>query len=408
MRSRSFRSRFLQLSLVLTTVVVAPSIAQESRAADNQVIARAEAVRRPATVDCRKIKAPKKSRQSRPRVTDSLVQVGAPLKLNNEGAPDILTAGVWSPSGDSIAFVAFSGRWVQMNQAEDSATQADTQDAPTRAVARSVNEIWLYQFQDKAWNKVTDDGARPRFSKDGKRLFYLSGEGARAVNLATMAEESLGVPQAGDPHKRFQTEILSDGTVLSTGESDNVLKQRNALSSTWASMELAPNDEVRVAPDEQHIAVLYNATEDNPNSALVVYDRAGTATTVLKNCPVPAIYSTWSQDGNSLIYPMTAAGQPEVWETKLSGGSPLTRVRLQPSERINDVSLSSDNEYVAFSQISHSGRGWIWIANDKGMQRVTAGVLGKWSLQGDRILYATMRAQGEFDWYVVPVTVQSK
>ena len=79
----------------------------------------------------------------------------------------------------------------------------------------SVNEIWTYHFPTRQWAKVTEDGARPRFSRDGKHLFYLSSSrGARAVDMATMADEPLGAPEVGDPNQRFQTEVLSDGSVL--------------------------------------------------------------------------------------------------------------------------------------------------------------------------------------------------
>jgi hypothetical protein len=42
------------------------------------------------------------------------------------------------------------------------------------------------------------------------------------------------------------------------------------------------------------------------------------------------------------------------------------------------------------------------------MQRVASGMLGQWSLAGDRILYAVRRPAGGFDWYVVPVTLKSQ
>jgi Tol biopolymer transport system component len=393
-------------TLIVSAVLIAPPLVKESRG-EGKASTRSEALKRTATIDCLKIEAPQRPRRSVPKVTDSLAKVGTPIKLNDQSAPEVLTAGVWSPSGDSIAFVAPTGQYMSMNEAEAIKSESDPANAPSVGTARSVNAIWLYSLQDKKWSMVTEDGARPRFSNDGKRLLYMSSHGARAVDLASMAEESLGAPEAGDPHKRFHTEVLSDGTVLSTG-SENLLKQWGTTKSSWASIELAPNDEVRIAPNEEHIAVLYNATEGNPNSALVVYDKAGKARSVLKNCPVAAIYSTWSQEGDSLVYPMTANGQPEVWESRLDGGAPSTRVRLQPTQSINELSLSPGNEYVAFSQIEESGRGGVWIANKRGMQRVASGILATWSPKGNRILYAVMRSQGEFDWYVVPVRLKIK
>lgn len=403
--SRSLRRKLVH-TVIVSAVLIAPPLVSESQGTENVISARDEVVKRSAAVDCYKIKAPQKSRRSFPRLTNSLVKVGTPVKLNDESAPDILTAGVWSPAGDAIAFVAPTGEYLKMNEAEAAKAESDPASAPTLAVARSVNAVWVYNFQGKKWNMAAEDGARPRFSKDGKRLLYLSSKGAKAMDLETMTELELGVPEAGDPHKRFHAEVMSDGAVLSTGPTDNLLKQRGntVKSSAWAAIELAPNDEVRIAPDEKRIAVIYNATESTPSSALVVYDQDGKATPVLKNCPVPAVYATWSQDGGSLIYPLRATGQPEVWETRLSGGLPQMRVRLQPNEEINDVSLSPDGKYVAFSQVSHTGKAWIWIANEKGMQRIVPGTIAKWSSQGDRLLYAVQRAPGEFDWYVVPVT----
>ncbi len=409
MSRKIFRRRFVQSTLILSTVLVAPPFAHESRGADGNGISRAQAVQRPATVDCNKIKAPARIRSSFPSASTALAQVGAPLKLNDESAPSLLTAGVWSPAGDSIAFVAPTDK-IQALKGDATPTVAgEANTGPARAVGVSVNEIWVYHFQNRQWNKLADDGARPRFSRDGKRLFYLSSsKGARAVDMATLADESLGVPEAGDPDKRFLTEILSDGSVLSPGRSGGALKQAGASRPSWASIELAPQDEVRIAPSEKRMAVLYNASEKNPNSAVVVYDKAGTSTTVLKNCPGSALHLAWSQDENSLVYPMRATGQPEVWESSLQGGPPRPRVRLQPSERIGALSLSPDNEYVAFSQTSHTGREGIWIANKNGMQRVASGLLGQWSSQGDRILYAVRRSGGGFDWYVVPVTLKGK
>lgn len=409
MGSKSFTSRFIQSSLILTSVLVAPPFAHESRGAENPVVSRAAAVGRPAAVDCTKIKARTKSRKSSPRVNNSLARIGTPVKLNDDNAPSLLTAGVWSPTGDSIAFVAPTER-IQPLKKDAAATAAgEAGDGPAKAVGVSVNEVWVYHFQQQKWSMITDDGARPRFSRDGKRLFYLSSsKGARAVDMATMADEALSAPDAGDPNQRFHTEILSDGSVLSPGQQDGILKQVGTLESSWASIELAPQDEVRISPNEQRLAVIYNADHKNPESAVVVYDKAGTATTVLKNCPDSALHLTWSQDGNSLVYSMRATGQPEVWESKLSGGSPTARVRLHPSEGLGALSLSPDNEYVAFAQTGHTGREGIWIANKGGMQRVASGLLGQWSAQGDRLLYAIRRPGGEFDWYVVPVTLQGK
>lgn len=347
--------RNLAHSLIISAVFISPSFAEESRG-EGKIFRRSEAVKRPAAVDCFKIKAHQKPRRARPKVTNSLVKVGTPIKLNDQSAPEVVTAGVWSPSGDSIAFVAPTGEYVPLNEAEALKAEGDPANSPSVGIARSVNSIWLYSFPDAKWSMVAEDGARPRFSKDGKRLLYISSDGARAVDLFTMTDESLGSPEAGDPHKRFHTEVLSDGSVLSTG-AENLLRQWGASKSVWARIELAPNDEVHISPDEEHIAVFYSVTENNPNSALVVYNKAGDSTTVLKNCPVSSIYATWSPDGSSLIYPMTAKGQPEVWESRLDGGAPSTRLRLQTPRSINELSLSPDNEYVTLSQIERSGRG---------------------------------------------------
>jgi Tol biopolymer transport system component len=338
-------------------------------------------------------------------VNTSLAQVGAPLKLNDESAPSILTAGVWSPAGDSIAFVSPTKRIQALRSDEASAIVSDPANAPARAVGVSVNEIWVYHLQQEKWSKISDDGGRPRFSNDGKRLFYLSSsKGARAVDMTTLADESLGAPDAGDPNKRFSTEILSDGSVLSPDQPHGVLKQVGALETSWAAIELAPQDEVRIAPNEQRIAVIYNASEKSTESAVVVYDKAGQATTVFKNCPDAALHMAWSQDGNSLVYAIRATGQPEVWESKLSAASrPTVRLRLTPTQRIGALSLSPDNKSIAFSQTGHTGREGIWIANKSGMQRIATGLLGNWSPQGDQILYAVRRSGGGFDWYVVPV-----
>jgi dipeptidyl aminopeptidase/acylaminoacyl peptidase len=408
MCGRSLKSsRLVRLSLILSAAIIAPPFTQEIQGAESKIIARAEAVQRPAIVDCNRIKAPAKSRPTLPRrASDSLGQVGAPIKLNDESAPSQLTAGVWSPNGDSIAFVAPTGRFNPLKI--DEADKRNSGNAPTRAIARSINEIWVYHFPDKKWNKVADDGARPRFSEDGKRLLYVSSQGARAIDMATLADEALGTPEAGDPHKRFQIEVLSDGSVLLPGQSDGVLKQKGTLHSSWAAIELAPDDEIRIAPNEERIAVIYNANEKNPTSALVVYDKAGTATTVLKNCPGSMVHLAWSQDGESVLYPMRATGQPEVWETRLSGGAPQARVRLQSSERIGALSLSPDNRYVTFSQTSYTDKEWIWIANGSERQRIASGLLGDWSRQGDRILYAVRRSGGGLDWYVVPVRLQGQ
>src|SRR4051812_22550572 len=103
MSSRDWRRFVLTIGAVLTVPVL-------SRADQNKVIMRVEALRHPAIVDCGQIKARSKPGRSFPRVTDSLVRVGEPIKLNDESAPASLTGGVWSPSGDSIAFVAPTAR----------------------------------------------------------------------------------------------------------------------------------------------------------------------------------------------------------------------------------------------------------------------------------------------------------
>ena len=404
----SSRSRqCVQFILVLLILFAAPAFAAE-RGGKGKVIARAQALQGTAAVDCNKITARTKSRPSAPRTSESLAEVGAPVKLNDESTP-ALTAGVWSPNGDSIAFVAPTNRVQALKGEAVTALAGDPNHAPSRAVGVSVNEIWLYQFHNKAWSRVSADGAVPRFSKDGKRLLYLSSsKGARAVDMETLADEPLGASEAGDPNHRFQTALLSDGSVLSPGPSGGVLRQVVGNESAWASIELAPQDEIRIAPNEQRIAVIYNAGEKNPGSAVVVYDRAGTATTVLKNCPASALHLTWSQDGKSLAYAMRAAGQPEVWQSNLSGGPPQTRVRLQSSEGIGALSLSPDNEFVAFAQTSHTGKESIWIASKAGRQRIASGLLGQWSFQGDRLLYAARLPGGGFDWYVVPVTLRNQ
>lgn len=406
MSSRSPRSKLVPSVLILSALFAAPQFVPESRGADEKIVARAAAVGRPAVVDCSKIKLRAETRPSSPRVSDSLAQVGTAIKLNDEHTPS-LTNGVWSPTGDSIAFVAPTDRILPLKSGAVSVLAGDPNQAPSRAVAVSVNEIWLYQFTANRWSKITDDGARPSFSKDGKRLLYLSStKGARAVDMETLADEALGAPEAGDPNRRFQTALLSDGSVLASGESGGPLRHVVGSGSAWSSIELAPQDEIRISPNEESMAVIYNASVENPTSAVVVYDKSGKATTLLKNCPASALHLAWSQDGRSLAYPMRATGQSEVWVSSLDGGPPQTKVRLQPTEGIGALSLSPDGNSIAFSHTSHKGKEAIWISNQKGMQRVASGFLGQLSLQGDRLLYAVRRSGGGFDWYVVPVELQ--
>ena len=374
MSSREWRS----FVLVFAAVLSLPIVAREAQGAEGKVILRIEALKRPATVDCSKITARSTPGRSFPRATDSLARVGEPIKLNEEDAPSSLTGGVWSPAGDSIAFVAPTDRAHALNR-------EPRRDGKPVPAALSANEIWLYQFSEKKWAKITDDGARPRFSKDGKRLLYLSpSKGARSVDLETFADESLSGPEIGDPNRQFQTLVLDDGSVLSPERSGKFLKHTATLGSSWPSIELGPEDEVRMSPDGERVAVYYNA-----GSAVVVYDKAGNATTVLKNCPGAAAHLTWSPDGKSVVYPMRATGQSEVWISNLRGGKPETRLRLQPSEDIGVVSLSPQNKFVAFSHAGPKERESIWIASKTGRQRVAAGgLIGNWSLQGDRLLYA--------------------
>lgn len=379
--------------VVLTAVLSLPVFAHEAYGAEEKIILRTEALRRPAAVDCSEITARPTPGRSFPRATDSLVRVGAPIQLNAEDAPTSLTGGVWSPSGDSVAFVAPTERAHALNR-------EPSRDGRPVPAALSVNEIWLYQFADKKWSKITGDGARPRFSRDGKRLLYISpSKGARSVDLETFADESVSGPEIGDPNRQFQTLVLDDGSVLSPERSGKILRHTATLDSSWPSIELAPDDEVRMSPDGERIAVYYNS-----ESAVVVYDRAGNATTVLKNCPGAAAHLTWSPDGKSVAYPMRATGQSEVWISNLRGGKPETRLRLQPLEDIGVVSLSPQNKFVAFSHAGPREREAIWIASKTGRQRVAAGgLIGSWSLQGDRLLYAVRRPGGGLDWYVVSV-----
>lgn len=395
MGSRGLRGRWLLL--VISALILTPTFAHESWGEDNKMISRVEAVKGSATIDCGKITPHSKNRRSFPREKETLAVIGTPIKLNDESAPADLTAGVWSPSGESVAFVAPTKRTLPLKR---------TRGEGPVAVGVSVNEIWLYRFSSSRWERVSEDGARPRFSQDGKRLFYLSStEGARAVDMTTLVDEPLGVPAAGDPNLRFHTEVLSDGSVLVPDQPDGVLKHRAALNSSWPSLELGAEDMVKISPDEQRLLVIYTATESNPQT-VVVFNKAGEATTVLKNCSQSALHVTWSQDGGSLIYPMYATGQPEVWLSSLSGGQPETKVRLQATEGLGSVSLSPDNRAVAFSYSASNEKESLWIATSDGRQRVTNGLLGTWSPQGDRILYAVRRAGGGLSWYVAPVSLR--
>jgi WD40 repeat protein len=315
------------------------------------------------------------------------------------------TAATWSPSSDAVLFTAPTNE-VRAIAEWDAASGNEAQP-----VAVSKNELILHPLKRNTWEQVTQDGARPVWSTDGRSLFYMVGTELMRADLTTKTTVSTGHHSPNTSVGLLLSQPLPNGNLLAPAQAHAPLTVQGEQATSSAQIGVAENDNVSVSPAGNQTVVAYGATTQNGKAvpAIAELRRAdGTTTPLLKNCQDSALQMAWSSDGTRIAYPLRAE-QPEIRIYDVASGKTRVLVRLDTFDRLSNLAWSPDGKYLAYVQ--GDGRDaprslWVVALNGKQRQRLGEGLLPAWSPDGRYIAYAQPGTGRLLDWYVMDVQLQ--
>lgn len=340
--------------------------------------------------DCTIEDAPKQT--TSPVVTDL-------LELRNDTALSIdgkaFTAAVWSPRADALVFVAPT----EQIRALPSDTSALAQGS-SHVVGVSVNELWYYNLHRHVWRRITDDGASPRFSTDGRLVYFLSGANLMAFDIYKLSVAPVNRKIPDTRPSLLLSRPLSDGTLFAPSDT-----QRFSLTSPkprLLQLDLRETDHVSISPANDVIAVSYTGSEKIPPVTTVI-SQDGAIRPLLRNCPYSATQLSWSRGGEIIAYPLS--GREPVIHLVDRTTNARSVISLPGGGRISSLSLSPDS-FIAFAQDGGSNTSDISIyvitRDGRRIQRLTEGMMPQWSPDGRYIVYASV-ASGS--WRLAEVEV---
>lgn len=312
---------------------------------------------------------------------------------------------VWSPKGDSMVFVAPTDDYRDILNSD-----ALPSDEDTRLVTVSKNELTLYFPASNTWEKITSDGARPKWSNDGQSVYYLAGADLIKFDLAAKTAIPTGLSAPNTGVGLLLSQPLPDGRLLAPRQSHAPLDVLGGKAPAWRQISVAESDYVVLSPQGDQIAVAYGANTWQGQfipAVTVIHHANGKVTSLLKNCQFSATEMVWSLAGNRIAYPVHAE-RSEIRIFDVQSSQTQVLIRLETGDLLSGLSWSPDGRYLAFTLgDDRTTPRSIWLVSTDGTVRqrlVEGGLLPSWSPDGKRILYARPDARQLLEWYLLEVS----
>jgi Tol biopolymer transport system component len=253
----------------------------------------------------------------------------------------------------------------------------------------------------------------PTWSKDGKKLFYVSNRGG-SMDLWQQALEEDGAAR-GQPLPVTQglgirSAVFSpDGRKLAYSKGRWVRNVFRApllpdRPATWGDVEEITSEGayiefVDLSPDGRTLAV---SSDRAGNQDLWLLSLDSGEMTQLTTDPTPDWHPRWSPDGSEIVFYSYRSGNRDIWVMPSRGG-PARPLTSHPGQDMMP-SWSPDGKEIAF-QSMRSGEGAIWVVTSEGDEprHLAAGNASvEWSPDGETLvlrrelkLYRVSREGGE-------------
>jgi hypothetical protein len=298
------------------------------------------------------------------------------------------TAALWSPQADAIVFVSPTDKVRPLAHEDGLSNTEISQSSHEKPIGVSINEIWYYHVPSGVWRLVSDDGANPIFSSDGRKILFISDLNLMALDTSSWSVVTAGHRIEGTPAGLLLSRPLSNGSIFGPSAS-GYFSLEPVIKSRSGELVLDPSDRIAISPRSEAMSVSYGGLGEIPLVTVLLRANASPIS-LFRNCPYSAAQVAWAQDGALLAYPVL--GEPgEVHFFNIDSGI-LEAVPLIGHGRASSLSFSPDNEYLAYAQDeAESDNPTIKIVSVKNgfTQSIHEGMTPRWAPDGKSILYVS-------------------
>jgi Tol biopolymer transport system component len=232
--------------------------------------------------------------------------------------------------------------------------------------------IFVRQVDGERANILTDDipGRRPRWSRDGSRLSFISTDGIYAV--PTHGGTPRRMVETGDggfdgvgthswsPDDKEIVYATREGIWIRavTGGSPRLVVRRNPAIEGIGSPEWSPDGRL-IAYVEGYQIGLGNTS---PNTLKIVRAAGGTPVSVSDSTHVN-VSPTWAPDSRKLLFVSNMGGTRDIWQQRIDAdGRPIGSPSRQTSGLSSfNISMASDGSQLAYDVVKNANNVW-WVS----------------------------------------------